>query len=268
MTHKKTVFIFIFILLFLLITILFIYINKLLIKSKYEHYNYNDNIFFIKNNDLCDILIANNDNYHNTFFYNDYVSRNIKNMEEYHQYIKKSTYDFNKIQIKKIKNAITKADIFFKSFKTSWFDGNRACALPWKLGCVRGKLYENGLPHTRDDIIIISNDDVDNYSENKLIKTLIHEKIHIYQKAFPNDIKNFIKENKYSLYKKRENIDNIRANPDLDNYIYLDSNNEINCARYNDNPKNIEDIKYVPLNNQSYEHPYEKMAIEIENYYK
>ena len=56
-----------------------------------------------------------------------------------------------------------------------------------------------------------------------------------------------------------------RANPDLDNWIYKDANNNIYKSYYNDMPSSIEDIKYYPVNNQRFEHPYEKMAIEIES---
>ena len=78
-----------------------------------------------------------------------------------------------------------------------------------------------------------------------------------------------MKANQFEVFLKKRNInDNIRANPDLDNWIYKDDNENIYSAIYKDNPSTIEDIEYFPVNNQSYEHPYEKMAIEIENNYK
>ena len=76
----------------------------------------------------------------------------------------------------------------------------------------------------------------------------------------------FLVKNNFTKYKKRTNEDNIRANPDLDNWIYQDLKGDIYEAIYNNNPSSIEDITYKPINNQSYEHPYEKMAIEIEKY--
>ena len=156
-----------------------------------------------------------------------------------------------------------------KNINLKWFNGYKASLIPWNLGCINGKLYENGLPHTRNDIILISNKDINKYNVNKLVKTLIHEKVHIYQKIYPNDCNIYIQTHNFTKLKIRNNNDNIRANPDLDNWIYKDKNEKIYKAEYNNKfPKSIEDITYYPLNSQSYEHPYEKMAIDIEHLYK
>ena len=167
---------------------------------------------------------------------------------------------------KKIITCVKKADDILKDVNLEWFNGKNAINISWNFGCIQGKMYENGLPHTRNNIIIISSEDINNFSENKLINTLIHEKTHIYQKIYPLDIKKYIEKHKFTKFKIRDKNDNIRANPDLDNWIYKDLSNNIYQASYNKNPSSIEDINYFPINNQLYEHPYEKMAIEIENY--
>ena len=79
---------------------------------------------------------------------------------------------------------------------------------------------------------------------------------------------NYISFYNFKKIKKRDEYDNIRANPDLDNYIYQDSDNNTYKAQYNKNVLSVEDIVYYPKNNQMYVHPFEKMAIEIENKYK
>ena len=107
-----------------------------------------------------------------------------------------------------------------------------------------------------------------NNTLKNLINTLIHEKVHIYQKKFPEKMNNYISFYNFKKIKKRDEYDNIRANPDLDNYIYQDSDNNTYKAQYNKNVLSVEDIVYYPKNNQMYEHPFEKMAIEIENKYK
>jgi hypothetical protein len=106
------------------------------------------------------------------------------------------------------------------------------------------------------------------YDDNQLIKLLIHEKIHIYQKMYPNDVQLYIKLNGFIPIRKREMNDNIRANPDLDNWIYKDKDSNIYKAQYNKEPKTISDVIYYPTDSQLYEHPYETMAITIENLYK
>jgi hypothetical protein len=113
-----------------------------------------------------------------------------------------------------------------------------------------------------------SKKDINEYSESKLTDTLIHEKVHIYQKIYKDDVEKYLNEYNFKILKKRDESDNIRSNPDLNNFIYKDNNNNIYKATYENNPKSIEDIVYSPINNQSYEHPFEKMAIFIENYNK
>jgi hypothetical protein len=226
-----------------------------------------DSIHFLDKEQLFDLLKNDNDNYYKTFSKNDYKTRNINNINEYINLIKESTTDFTHLEKDKLIRCIEKVNIYFDNIKYEWFDGNKANAILWKIGCVKGKLYENGLPHTRIDTIILSKEHLNTY-DNKLIKLLIHEKIHVYQKMYPNDVQLYIKLNGFIPIKKREMNDNIRANPDLDNWIYKDKESNIYKAEYKKDPKTIRDVIYYPSDSQLYEHPYETMAITIENLYK
>lgn len=250
--------------LLILILIIFYFLN-INLKKKVEFFN---NIFFLDNTELYNILIDDSDNYYKSFYDKDLYSRKIKSIDEYKKLILYSVYNFTDKQKNKIIKCINEANIFFERINLDFLCSKKINEIPWKLGCIKGKLYENGLPHTRNNIIIISYNNIDNYSENKLIKTLIHEKIHVYQKKYINDINIYLVKNNFIKFKKRDKNDNIRANPDLDKWIYMDNDKNIYSALYNSNPKSIEDIIYYPKNNQSFEHPFEKMAIEIENMYK
>ena len=255
----------IFFTLFLIIIFISIIINNIL--KKKEHFSENNTSpIFLNENDLFVILKMDNDDYYKSFFKNDFITRNISTVDDYVNLIKQSLSNFNEFQKEKLLKCIKKVNNIFKDIDLEWFNGKKANNLQWKFGCIKGELYENGLPHTRNDIIIISVNNVNKYSENKLINTLIHEKIHIYQKAYPDDIEKYIINNNFIKFKKRDKYDNIRANPDLDKWIYKDNNNNIYQAVYMNNPKTIEDIKYYPVDTQKYEHPYEKMAIEMEKY--
>ena len=252
-----------------IIILIFYFANFLLYKFyTIETMENNNNIYFIKKDTLYNILKSDKDNFYKTFYHLDFKTRNINNINEYINYIKISVYDPNKEEKDKIKKCITNANSRLEKLNFNWFDGNKAKELPWNIGCIKGKLYENGLPHTRETIIILSKKDINEYTESKLTNTLIHEKVHIYQKIYKNDVEKYLNEYNFSIVKKRDEYDNIRSNPDLNNIIYKDNNNNIYKAIYQNNPKSIEDIVYSPINNQSYEHPFEKMAIFIENYNK
>ncbi len=77
----------------------------------------------------------------------------------------------------------------------------------------------------------------------------------------------YIKNNGYSIFKKKEKKSLIRSNPDLDEYIYKDKYGIEMVAYYkSEYPTGINDVL---LSNSSNEHPFEKMAYEIaEKYYK
>ena len=245
-----------------------------------------DSIYFLNKEQLFDLLKNDNDNYYKTFSKNDYKTRNINNINEYINLIKESTTDFTHVEKDKLIRCVEKVNIYFDNIEYKWFNGQKANAILWKFGCIKGKLYENGLPHTRIDTIILSKEHLnttlskreflpqnvkhsdETYDDNKLIKLLIHEKIHVYQKMYPNDVQLYIKLNGFIPIKKREINDNIRANPDLDNWIYKDKESNIYKAEYKKDPKTIRDVIYNPSDSQLYEHPYETMAITIENLYK
>ncbi len=133
------------------------------------------------------------------------------------------------------------------------------------MGFIDGNEYEYGLPHTRNNIIILPINILSSF--NRLTKTLIHEKIHVYQKMYPDDINKYLDKNGYIKYKNRNEFNNLRANPDLDNYIYMNSNKQIMKAEYIDNPYTINDVIIEPINDYKYEHPLEYMAYNIENLY-
>ncbi len=245
---------------------LYIILLILLVFLIYYYYNYkNDvkNIYFLEKDELSDILCLDQDNYYETFYKIDFKVRNIKNIDEYKNMIKKSVCEINDDQKNKIINCIKKADEFFSTLNLKWLDGKKMNNIQWKIGCIDGKLYEYGMPHTRNDIIVIPLKSIKN--NKKFVKTLIHEKIHIFQKMYPNDINHYINYKQFSKFKIREENDKIRANPDLDNWIYKRSNN-IYMAKYKKNAKTIKDVKYYPINKQSCEHPFEMMAIEIEKF--
>jgi hypothetical protein len=225
-------------------------------------------IFFLTKEELLTLLIDNKDNYYNRFYNHDFSARNINNIDQYKELIHHSVSEFHHYQKKKLKKSIQQADLFLSNLNLEWFKSKKNSKIEWIIGCVKGKLYENGLPHTRNNAIIISSEKVNEYDINRLTKTFIHERVHIYQKMYKEDISIFLLKNHFRIYKERSPNDNIRANPDLDNWIYIDNKNNIYRAVYNKDPQSIEDILYSPYDEQSYEHPFEKMAIDIENIYK
>ena len=165
------------------------------------------------------------------------------------------------------------------------------------------KEYEQGLPHTRENVILLSKNVLKNDALN-LTNTLLHEKIHIYQRYNPKIFDTIIKEMGLKELDRKhfKQVKYIRSNPDTNNKLYyyptvkngssiLDiitgSGDDIDdatatttdaavpkydidkvmvCLYRNDKPNSIND---VIQKNYTAEHPYEKIAYEIaENFYK
>jgi 4-hydroxyphenylpyruvate dioxygenase-like putative hemolysin len=138
---------------------------------------------------------------------------------------------------------------------------NRAiAAIPWKFALV-GATYEAGLPHTRADIIFIEPEVI---NSPKLLSTLIHEKVHVYQRQNPEAMEKWLTAHGYRRIATRESrqLAGLRANPDVDQWIYEDPRTGQEMAAYytRQRPSSISEVS---LTHPSFEHPYEYMAYEI-----
>ncbi len=249
------------ILIIIVIIIIFIIFN-LKKKCRLEYFNNNDNIKYLSKEELMNILLEDKDNYYKTFNKTDLIVREVNTIEEYKDKIKKSCLDISEPDKNKLSKCIEKANNKLRNYKIVGFDGNKCADIPWIIGLVNND-YENGFPHTRNNIIVLS-DYVLNMDYN-LVKTLIHEKIHIYQKTYPEDIKTYLDSNNFTKYMNRNDIGyNIRANPDLDNNVYKMGDSPM-MSVYNKNASSITDITTYPTDETKYEHPFEYMAYTLSN---
>jgi len=227
----------------------------------YYYYNNDNNIIFMNSIETSLFLKNDNDNYIKNFNNLDIYARKIKSKEDYINLISNSTLNFNDNQINKLTKCAKYADKFLNNYENDYINGNIIAKIKWIFALTNNN-YEEGMPHTRNNIIFLSTNNLNNDDDN-LIRILIHEKIHIFQRY--NDMKEIIKKMGYTFSRKKINIPNIRSNPDLDDAIYKDNNNIELIALYKSNkPNNIND---VILSNFSIEHPYEKMAYDISEEY-
>ena len=241
-------------LLLLIILIIYIYINNINNKNNNDNFISNSETIFLEPNELKEILLQDNDNYYDKFYDYDWKARNVKNKEEYLNNIKNNNVCLSWTRKQK--------EIVEKAINNINYNNNvdiDISNIPWIIGLTNDN-YENGYPHTRGKIIILNTKNI--YSSN-LIETLIHEKIHVYQKMYPDITNTIINKLNFKLVGKRKYSDMVRVNPDTDNNIYSYNNNMMKAMYTSSNPTSIADIKYNTGNEQSFEHPYEWMAIDI-----
>lgn len=150
----------------------------------------------------------------------------------------------------------------------------RLYSIPWKLAKIDASL-ENGFPHTLGDVIILS-DAFFSRPIGDMTATLIHEKVHVFQRLYPKETLEIVKSMGFQTYDIDKKTLRYRSNPDLPHTCYGTHDGPI-VQLYNDNPVTLFDSRPIlitptkeititshDLGLPSYvhqvEHPYEIMA--------
>jgi hypothetical protein len=185
----------------------------------------------------------------------DLIARKATTHSEYISRISQNTHDASPIETRVIEDAVKAADAFIAK-QSNMPD---LYSIPWKIALTKNKAYEEGLPHTRSDIIFI---DQASIKDRDIVTTLLHEKVHVYQRMYPGIIDTWLQRRGYTRVAPRSTRRLVRANPDIDGWIYKDpkSNMEMVATYNSERPSSISD---VTISNYSFEHPYEYMAYEF-----
>lgn len=213
-------------------------------------------ITFLDANDTKRFLIEDDDRYITSMSYSDLLARKISNHRQYLEVASGSALHFNEMHKVILEDAVLIAEKELQVLNHPWI---RYQTIPWKFALVHPN-YENGLPHTRADIIFLYPQHLD-LTQRDLVNLLIHEWIHLYQRLHKNRLQVLLEQNGYMRWKLRKSIPLIRANPDVDEFIYLHPSGEVMQAVYNSSyPKSISDVSSTQF---SMEHPFEEMAYTI-----
>jgi hypothetical protein len=218
-------------------------------------------IEFVDKERLYGELISDSDGFYSTFFDYDWRARKVGSLKEYETLVRQAVRDFDDKEKEKLRICAAKCDKFLETVNVVGFDNIKALNIGWRFGRVEGRSYEHGLPHTRKDLIVLSNDDM-NEDIRTLTRTLIHEKVHLYQKQNKDDVEMYLNLNNFERLKRREYKDMVRANPDMDQWIYRNrvTGEVYKCEYTSMNPESIMDVKNT---DQMTEHPFEIMATQI-----
>jgi len=207
------------------------------------------------------------DMYVSSFSTWDLIARKCEIELDYLKRAAAAATDFNAAQKSRLVKAAIKADEFFGKLRAtpdkSGFAGldaaayDKIFAIPWVFALTNCRAYEDGHPHTRANVIFLST--LVDETPERLIKTLVHEKLHLFQRLYPQDMMQIMHANGFVRWKQRFGVPRIRANPDLDPYIYIDPKSEspMLAVYSSDKPNSIQDID---IKYGTQEHPYEQMA--------
>ncbi len=252
----------------LLIFILGIFFYSLLDVRKKKPINgtvINEKLFMSKK-ETQEFLRKDEDNFINNLDPINKKARGVNNIYVYLDRIEEAALDFtkeDKVILQKAMNLVEEkmlstpdkvlADYGINKERLKMIRGVR-------LALTKGKVYENGYPHTRGNVIFLSTDylDKNRNNENKVVRTLIHEMVHIYQRNNGKIYDGFLKQQFWSIVPKPKDIERRRMNPDLDLDIW-EKDGRVYIAKFtSNNPENLDDIDIKGESN--YEHPYEYYA--------
>lgn len=155
----------------------------------------------------------------------------------------------------------------------------RLAAIPWRLAILKDHV-DGGFPHTHGDMICVSREFATRGCRRHprgSIRTLIHEKIHVYQRMFPDETALALEVMGYRpLLHMRDLPPGVRAltrcNPDVDGMVYGRAGDGlVPCMQFRSHsPTSLGDAELValrpPLLERTaaaagpYEHPNEEMA--------
>lgn len=246
-----------------------------------QEYKHDLNILFLNKEQTKLFLEEDKDGYVRRLSSIDLYARKANNTNHYISTIMSCASTFTDAEKRKLIRCAKLADKFLSSYTyNGLIKGNEIATIPWKIAITRKNgvnQYEEGLPHTRSDVIFLSEYAInDNIATGKdggqddmiLTNTLIHEKVHIYQRYNQDIVEKTIQQMGYRMAGSESNTVLKRSNPDINDMNYYDADGKLFIFEYKSlKPENINDVKNVNNDNYSSEHPYEKMAYDIANEY-
>ena len=214
---------------------------------------YSAYLTFVPADVVVGFLQSDPDHYYDTFTRFDLRARHVASVVDYIDRIPHAIVDAGAKLRARIREAVPIVDARLAHIQQVGFNGQKAADLPWRIGFTNKAGYEDGLPHTRVDLIMLPTR-LAKACDRELIDTLFHEKVHIYQKAYPRDLEKWLAHNGFERVRRRTKGSRIRANPDIDEWVYRDANRLYKCLYSSETPKHIEDVKEDGL---YFEHPFE-----------
>lgn len=202
---------------------------------------------FLKKDDVIDLVMGDSDDYVKNMNTQDYRDRGCSNGLEYKIKYFNAISELSDHQKEVIEECVTECVKFLKNVSSPFIENNLIVyETPWKLIMLEDHI-EDKRPHTRKDVIFVPRV-LFMYDKKTIIKTLIHEKVHVYQRLHRNVFKKSLKNSGFTILNR-----NIRfhPNPDIDNIMYRHPDGYV--------------MKWTP--ERFFDHPNELVAYMVEEKY-
>lgn len=177
----------------------------------------------------------------------DLVARKIRSKEEFKELYMDSIEIFSLPEQWELKNLI-------KFIDEHLLQNYKITEIPWKFSKKSFEI-DRGWPTTHGDTIYLSSHFFEKENSMERIRTLIHEKIHIYQRIYFKEVEElFVKYWKFKASRPVIDYPTFRNNDDIGDRVYSYGGYDVVNLYKNDSPKNIGD-SHSRLIKDGQEHP-------------
>lgn len=209
---------------------------------------------FLTTDETLDFIRKDPDDYVKNMSHADLAARKLRSKEDYARVASRVCADFTSHEKRLIDRLASRIDQRAKDF-----DGGRLSRLPWFFAKTRGDALEDGLPYTRGHVIFLPSDMI--RDEGSLLpKVLAHEKVHVYQRTYPERTRAFHAAMGFRPLRVKGSIGRdalLRSNPDEDVYVYARHGHPVGTYFNSHRPEHLSDVRGHP-------HPHEVMASLLE----
>ena len=238
------------------------------IKEGFDRHIREGKVTFYSKQAAQDLFKTDPDSYFENLTELDKKAMNVKDTDDAIQKMVNACMEFSTSDKIRLLKFTAEGDRFLRQLKLPYVDTKKIANMDWNLVLTRDTANEEGMPHTKGDVIYLSTIVLD-MPTKELIKTLIHEKVHVYERANPKLMKEWMKYKGYKLNRRQSEIKEARSNPDVDGWTYISPEGKETVVLYrHSNPKTIEEANYPRYDDPSSEHPYEDLAYYVDSLYK
>jgi hypothetical protein len=230
-------------------------LGALVYKEDWEFFQA-ERIRFLSQADVQAFLMEDKDRYVMSMTHLDLIARGVKLHKEYLVRAGGAAREFTEAQKERLERMVERAEKVLQQVEHPIVKYE---VIPWVFALVSLE-YENGLPHTRQDTIFLFPAHLE-LEDDALLELLLHEWVHLYQRKNLAEVQERLYEKGYQRWRERRGYPRIRANPDVDSYIYVNPLGEVMVSVYSsDRPVSIGDVVSA---NALGEHPFEEMAYQV-----
>ena len=211
---------------------------------------------FMTREQTSDFVMNDRDSYIKGMTPYDLAARSCKTRSEYMEKYSKGSLNFSPAQKQLVANAVVEVDSTLRKLGqfSATIDLRTIATMSWVFALMP-KGYENSWPHTRANVIFLTPDFFSSEYIN-ICETLAHEKVHVFQRAWPEACSIYYASKGFSRIAKRSQVALVRSNPDLDAFIYQRLDVPCYVEYKSHRPKSMDDVvAHGPT-----EHPNEDMA--------